>query len=387
MADLVPGQRVSIEEAQITLRLEGPRLDSMRRDLGATLVALDAAQRVSGEFAPLDIGGREMRPGAHYDADGSLILQFASVPASVEKLLLILFVRGASFRDFGRLAVTAGTHRFEVDFADRRETVLILVEFYRRGDDWRISASGQGYVGGIAALNNALGIDLPVPAGDAGRGGRGDGRPPRTGTSFSGSGFAVDDRHVLTNFHVIDGAYHVDVASDRTTTLAEIVFSDPVNDVALLRTEKPLLAAARFRDLLDIHLGEDVMVLGFPLQGLLGSGPQATAGNISALCGIGNNTGVVQFSAPIASGNSGGPILDQSGLVIGLVHASLNKERIREDGSNAENVNFGVKGALVRAFLGTIGVEPQLGSAGAPRSRADIVREARAYIYRIRCEG
>jgi len=396
MAELVPGQRVPIEGAALSLRLEGPRLDALARELGATLVALDGARRVSHAFAPLDIGARELRPGIGYGTDGALSIEFATLPTDVERLLLVLYIRsgpgsGLTFRDFGLIGVDLGHSRFRLDTGGRGEAALVMVEIYRRGAEWRLCASGQGYTGGIAALNAALGIDLPVPipARQDGPGPDyhgGDRRPP-PGSSFSGSGFAIDEQHILTNFHVIDGALKIDIASDKVSAPAEIVFSDPRNDIALLRVERTLPAAARFRDPSEVHLGEDVMVLGFPLQGLLGSGPQATAGNISALCGIGNDTSVVQFSAPTSSGNSGGPILDQSGLVVGIVHASLNVDRIREGGSNAENINFGVKGALVRAFLGTVGIEPRLGGAGTARGRADIVREARSYIYRIKCEA
>ena len=396
MTELVPGQRVPLTGATLSLRLEGPKLDSLARELGATLVALDPARRVSQAFAPLDIGARELRPGTGYGTDGALSIDFAALPAEVERLLLVLHIRsgvgcGLTFRDFGLIGVDLGENRFRLELGGRGEAALIMVEIYRRAAQWRLCASGQGFTGGMAALNAALGLDLPVP--EAARQERpgpdyhgGDRRPP-PGSSFSGSGFAVDPQHVLTNFHVIDGAQKVEIASDKLTAPAEIVFSDPRNDIAMLRVDRTLAAAARFRDPAEVHLGEDIMVLGFPLQGLLGSGPQATAGNISALCGIGNDTTVVQFSAPIASGNSGGPILDQSGLVVGIVHASLNVDRIREGGSNAENINFGVKGALVRAFLGTVGIEPQLGGAGAARGRADIVREARSYIYRIKCEA
>lgn len=393
MADLVTGQRVSIEGTDLAVRIDGPRLAAMQRELEATLVALDAGRRSATEFAPLNISGRETRPGIGYQADGSLKIDLSVIPPAVDRLLLVLHVAsgvgsGITFRDFGALSVSLGAHRFQLDLTNRGESALILVELYRRTGGWRLSASGQGFVGGIAALNAALDVHLPIPArADRSHAGPANSDPPRRGTASSGSGFAADNQHILTNFHVIDDAVRVDVANDRFTAPAEIVFSDPANDIALLRTERTLPAAACFRDQIEIHLGEDVMVLGFPLQGLLGSGPQATAGNISALCGIGNNTGIVQFSAPIASGNSGGPILDQSGLVIGLVHASLNIDRIREGGSSAENVNFGVKGALVRAFLGVVGIEPSVASTGTPRTRAAIVREARSYIYRIRCEG
>jgi len=397
MADLVPGQRLPIEGPSLTLRLEGPRLDQLARELGAVLVALDGAKRPVSAFPPLDIGAREMRPGTGYDPNGALRLDFAALPDEVDRLLLVAYIRsgvgsGITFRDFGLLGVDLGQTRFRLDLANRGEAALILVEIYRRGPEWRLCASGQGFTAGIAALNAALGTDLPVPVparqdrpGPRDHGG--DDRRPPPGSSFSGSGFAVDAQHILTNAHVIDGARRIDVASEKFSAPAEIVLADPRADIALLRVERQLTAAARFRDPFDVHLGEDIMVLGFPLQGLLGSGPQATAGNISALCGIGNDTGVVQFSAPIASGNSGGPILDQSGLVVAQVHSSLNIDRIREGGSNAENVNFGAKGAIVRAFLSTVGIEAQLERAGPVRSRADIVREARSYIFRIKCEA
>lgn len=398
MAELVSGQRVPVQGASLALRLDGPRLDRLARELGATLVALDASKRLAADFRPLDIGAREMRPGVGYGQDGALTLDLPAIPREVDRLLLVVHIAsgvgsGITFRDFDLMRVDMGEHSFRLDLAMRPEAALILVEIYRRGPEWRVSASGQGFLGGMAALNAALGIELPVPIPARDERPWGQGRdddrrpPPPPGSTFSGSGFAVDHQHVLTNAHVIDGAHKIAVASDALTAPAEVVLSDPRNDIALLRVERPLAAAARFRDPFDIHLGEDVMVLGFPLQGLLGSGPQATAGNVSALCGIGNDTSVVQFSAPIASGNSGGPIIDQAGLVVAQVHSSLNIDRVREGGSNAENINFGVKSAVIRCFLGTVGIEPRLERPGAQRSRADIVREARTYIYRVKCEA
>lgn len=395
MRDLAPGQRVSIDGTLVELNLEGPRLSSLQSEIGTMLVGLDSARRSTASFAALEIGAREIRPGIGFGESGQLRLELAALPADVDRLLMILFLQrgpgeGLSFRDFGSLAMTFGDWRFNLDLTNRGEAALILAEIYRRGDGWRLAGNGQGFAGGLPALKSALAIDIPLPSRPSRppgpRGGPGSDRHP-PGSTFSGSGFAVDPSHILTNAHVVEGAHKIDVASDRFTAPAEVVLSDPRNDIALLRVERALPVAARFRSEIDIHLGEDVIVLGFPLQGLLGSGPQATGGNVSALCGIGNDTSVLQFSAPIASGNSGGPILDQSGLVVGLVQSSLNLDRIREGGSSAENINFGVKGALVRSFLATIGIEPALDPAGPSRTRADIVREARSYIYRIRCEG
>ena len=395
MRDLAPGERVSLAEPVLAIHLEGPRLATLQRELGSLLVALDPGRRIPPEFGAVEIGGRELRRGISFGDKGELQVDLAALPEQVDRLLLIIFLQrgpgeGLSFRDFGELTASLGSYRFTLDMTNRGDAAVIVAEIYRRAGGWRLSGNGQGFAGGLAALRTALGIDIPVPApperpgtGHGPGGGRGSGGP----SSFSGSGFAVDSSHILTNAHVVDGAFKIEAASDRFSAPVEIVFADPRNDIALLRSERPLPAWARFRSAMDLHLGEDVVVVGFPLQGLLGSGPQATGGNLSALCGIGNDSSVMQFSAPIASGNSGGPILDQSGLVVGLVHASLNLDRVREGGSSAENINFGVKGAIVRSFLATVGIDPQLDDDARTRSRAEIVREARSYIYRIKCEG
>jgi S1-C subfamily serine protease len=108
-------------------------------------------------------------------------------------------------------------------------------------------------------------------------------------------------------------------------------------------------------------------------------------GNIAGLCGVGNDSSVFQFTAPIASGNSGGPIFDLSGHLIGLVSSSLNLDRIRAAGGSAENINFGIKGAIVRSFLDAFGLEAELAAPSPPISRALMVRQARETIYRIGC--
>ena len=397
MSELVSGQRIELDQPVVELRIDGPRLDQYGRSLGALLVAADRNKQVPADFAPMDIEQRELRPGAGYGPHGEVLLDLSALPAQVERLLLIVYFayggsNAQSLRDFERLTLIAGAHRFTMELEGRDDTALIFAEIYRRGDGWRMCANGQGFVGGVGALQSALGIHFPIPprsertVAPPAYGGA-DNRPA-PGTSYTGSGFAVDGRHILTNAHVIEGMSRVDIANEQMSAAAEIAFVDPRNDIALLRVpSQPLATAAAFREAFEIHLGEDVIVMGFPLQGLLGTGPQATTGNISALCGIGNDTSVMQFTAPIAGGNSGGPILDQAGHVVGLVYSSLNKELVRQGGSNAENVNFGVKGAVVRSFLSTAGIEPRLLPPAQPRPRAEIVREARNFIYRIRGEA
>jgi Trypsin-like peptidase domain/TerD domain len=400
MRDLATGERVPLERPTVTIKIDSPQLDRFGQVLGAVVVALDANRKIPTAFTPTSLATRELRPGASFGDGGAISIDFAAVPADVERLMVVLYVVGGvgvgvTFLDFGTLHVTIGDYRYPLDLSNRGEAALILVELYRHKGGWRLAANGQGFVGGIGAVANALGVVIDVPHPDLPPHGSNPppdfdyGRPPANhgGGGGSGSGFAVDRRHILTNAHVIDGASKVSVVSDRVTLPAEIVFSDPHNDIAMLRVTEDLEASAQFRDGLDIHLGEDIIVLGFPLQGLLGSGPQVTSGNVSSLCGMGNDTSVLQFTAPIASGNSGGPILDSAGLIIGIVHSSLNTERVRQGGGVAENVNFGAKGVTIRSFLSTSNIEPAISRDTTSRNRAEIVREARKYIYRVNCEG
>ncbi len=405
MADLQIGARAPLSGDSVTLNIEGPRLSEMQSVLGAVLIGLNAAKQMPSAFPPVILGQREMRPGIDFNDGGEPIIQFAQLPSDVDRLMMILYIqggvgRGVTFREFGTLTANIGDHRFVLDLSSRSDASIIFTEVYRHNGAWKLYANGQGFAGGIGAAANALGLTIDVPQpdmpprGGGGHGGSGGGydgggqdHMPPPGAKFSGSGFAVDRRHIITNAHVIHGASKVEVASDAVTCPAEIIFADPDNDVALLRVDRDLPATASFRDGFELHLAEDITVVGYPLQGLLGSGPQATSGNISSLCGVHNDTSVVQFTAPIASGNSGGPILDSSGLVIAQVTSSLNMDKVRSEGSNAENINFGVKAAAIRSFLATNSIHPVTKPEGADRKRADIVREARSYIFHIRCEA
>lgn len=396
MSDLTAGQRVPLGADAVEINVSGAGLNRYARHLGAVLIALDANRRVPESFRPMDSGAREMRPGASFVEGGALRVDLKALPAEVDRLMLVLHIlggigAGVTLRDLQSITTMVNDHGFVLDTTNRGEASVILVEIYRRNGDWRLSANGQGFVGGIGAVASSLNIDIPVTYPPdmqdiASPGAGGPDRPP-PGSKFSGSGFAVDGRHVLTNAHVVDGARTIAIVSEKLNCPAEVVFVDPRNDIALLRVERDLPAVARFRFTLDLHLGEDIVVVGFPLQGLLGSGPQATAGNVSSLCGMGNDSSVMQFTAPTASGNSGGPILDMAGLVVGQVHSSLNIERIRQGGVNAENVNFGSKAPMLRTFLATNDVGCTVSDDTAQRSRADIVREARSFIYLVKCEA
>jgi S1-C subfamily serine protease len=389
MRDLVPGERVAVA-ADLQLVLAEP----VRPPLGLALVGLDRSRRASGAFPPIDSVRRELRPAARFEDEGRLALSLAAVPGEVERLALVAYLTtgpggGTSFRDYGALTLAAGQFRFRVDLTGRPDTAVILAELYRHAGGWKLAANGGGFVQGLRGVAEAFGIEpgwaRRLSPGAATEREASPGPDRGQGARASGSGVAVDRRHVLSNAHVVEDATAIGIVGDGRSMAAELVFADPRNDLALLRVNQPLPAVVRFRPGLDLHLGEDVVALGFPLQGLLGSGAQASAGNIAGLCGIGNDSSLFQFTAPIASGNSGGPIFDPAGHMLGLVSSSLNLDRIRAAGANAENVNFGIKGAIVRSFLDAFGLEPELAGPLPPISRQAMVRQARETLYRISC--
>lgn len=382
MRDLVAGERADVA-GEIVAAIDDP-------PVALALIALDGARAASAAFPPIDTTTREMRPAASFGDDDRLSLRLEQMPAGVERLLLVAYdPKAQALRRSVRIVVAE--LRFGVDLAGRADAAVILLEVYRHRGAWRLAANGQGFSGGLVAVAAAHGVDTAwarrlghQDAHDPGTD-RDSGRSPSSRGNGSGSGVAVDRHHVLSNAHVVEGADRITIVAAGRPIPGDLVFSDDRNDLALVRVDAVLPAVAGFRPGLELHLGEDLVVLGFPLQGLLGSGPQASAGNIAALCGIGNDSSVFQFTAPIASGNSGGPIVDMAGNLIGLVSSSLNLDRVRRAGGSAENINFGIKGAIIRSFLDAFGLEPQMSPHTQPLGRATVVRRMREAIFRIDC--
>jgi S1-C subfamily serine protease len=130
-----------------------------------------------------------------------------------------------------------------------------------------------------------------------------------------------------------------------------------------------------------------VVTYGFPLAGLLSSGPTLTTGEVSALAGLRNNEQQYQISAPVQPGNSGGPLLDMSGNVVGVIVSKLNAQRIaQQTGDIPQNVNFAVKGSEALDFLRRNRVEPVLAD-GPARSAAEVGEIAHPSVLFLRCMG
>jgi S1-C subfamily serine protease len=201
----------------------------------------------------------------------------------------------------------------------------------------------------IGALRNAyahtLAEDLDRQLSDAIRAARE--APVIRGTSL-GTGFVVRPNGVLlTAHHVVRGAKTITVKClDRPATEATLVAAVPNNDLAVLRlasaADLPYLPVAPPR---SARVGDHVFTGGFPASGILGHEAKFTEGSISAMSGPGGEATFMQISVPIQPGNSGGPLVSESGEVVGVVTATAAVEAfLAATGSLPQNVNFAVKG-------------------------------------------
>jgi uncharacterized protein len=199
----------------------------------------------------------------------------------------------------------------------------------------------------------------------------------------TGSGFVVSRAgQVLTNHHVIEGCAQVRVVPGGGV---KVIATDKTNDLALVAGSQDNASFSVFRDS-RARLGEPVVAIGYPLRGLLASGPNVTTGAVSALAGPGNDTRLLQLSAPVQPGNSGGPLLDRSGQVIGVVSSKLNAIKVaRITGDVPQNVNFAITGAAARAFLDAQGISYTTASSSRTLETADIAETAKRFTVVIEC--
>src|SRR5712675_2470339 len=208
-------------------------------------------------------------------------------------------------------------------------------------------------------------------------------------TSSSQIRFSVHTGHVVTNHHVVDGCVG-DIQGNLTgeaPVKLRLVSSDETNDLALLQ------APGSFKDVATIKAtavrsGDSVVAIGYPFHGLLTSDFTVTTGIVSSLSGIMNDTRFLQISAAVQPGNSGGPLLDTSGQIVGMVAAKLNALKfVRATGNIPENINFAIKTGAIRDFLDNSVVPYQISDAKAELKTADIARDARAFTFLISCKA
>ena len=203
----------------------------------------------------------------------------------------------------------------------------------------------------------------------------------------SGSGFLVSrDGGIVTNHHVVDGCARVTVGHAGASHDATVRAVDADADLALIEAPPGAGEAATFSESPRARLGEAVTVAGYPLHGLLSREFNVTGGNVSALAGPGGDAKRLQITAPVQQGNSGGPLLDGAGNVIGVVVSKLDAVRAAKlTGDIPQNVNFAIEGALVRGFLDIHGVAYRRRPSNAKLVPERLAELARGFTVAMHC--
>jgi S1-C subfamily serine protease len=204
-------------------------------------------------------------------------------------------------------------------------------------------------------------------------------RPASVPAVSTGTGFAIHNPTTLiTAFHVIEGARSIEVmcaASQQAAASIERV--DPANDLALLKLSMPAPAHLALAPDNSATLGQKVFTIGFPVPGLLGTEAKYADGTISSLSGISDAANLLQVTVPSQPGNSGGPLADESGRLVGVMTSTAAVQGFfRRTGTLPQNINWAVRSEYVRPLLSGVPLQ----QAPAESSAVERVRQSSCMV-------
>ena len=208
-------------------------------------------------------------------------------------------------------------------------------------------------------------------------------KPGKTYSVASGTGFFINrSGNIVSNNHVIDSCATVKVHYKGVATPVTILATDRANDLSLMKADvKPDDAFAISGA--DASLLDDIYVAGYPFGKVVSSSVKVTKGVVSALTGVGNNYSNIQIDAALQPGNSGGPIINKKGNVIGVAVAKLDYKKVIKDfGAIPEGTNFGIKSSTVHQFIKANNVSSVSGGFRDMSSKdiADKIQKATVYL-------
>lgn len=208
-------------------------------------------------------------------------------------------------------------------------------------------------------------------------------------TDWTGTGFALNNGYIVTNHHVAAKAKTIKVQGIKGSFSikynAEVVAMDEASDLAILK-----IRDKRFTGFGTIpysiktaqaEVGEGIFVLGYPLTQTMGNEVKLTNGIISSRTGFQGDTSSYQMSAPIQPGNSGGPLFDNRGNVIGIVNAHHG---------GAENASYAIKAARLRSLLETYSLPMSIlpgTNTIAAKSLPEKVKAVKGFVFYITCSS
>ena len=205
-------------------------------------------------------------------------------------------------------------------------------------------------------------------------------------SEWSGTGFALNNGYVVTNYHVVEDAKSINISGINgdfsVSYTASVVATDKVNDLAIVKIND-----SRFNgfgilpysvEMQMAEVGDDVFVLGYPLTQTMGDEIKLTNGIISSRTGFQGDASLYQMSAPIQPGNSGGPMFNSKGNVVGIVCAHH---------IGAENVGYAIKTIYLKNLAESSSL-PDIFPTSNTISALPLsgqVKKLKRFVYFIKC--
>lgn len=372
MKTLVPGQRIALTSKDLQILIEGRNPETIAIALFAKAGFADPLEKINDRIWHLP----DNVPVSDYDIV-AYIKDDRQGGFINEKMPFTLIING---------------EEHQMACPDQQLAALIISEHYEKDGRPRLKICNEGYAFGIEAYVRANRYEIesvpfldrnhsPAPAphiwGNENQGGF-DTRPHQA--IGSGSGVRIAPGLIVTNAHVIENGESFSVG--RTSDMLRPIAVDPLHDLALLQGG-PDGEIMPIRIGAPLWLGENIIVAGYPLVDILGSDLKLTTGNVSGLTGGMGDISRFQFTAPIASGSSGGAIVDEAGNLVGITAAALSHHETHNRGGTSENINFGVRSALVYEMIASAGYNlPDIAQL-ASTTRRDVSNRLRQAVLSI----
>ena len=168
----------------------------------------------------------------------------------------------------------------------------------------------------------------------------------------SGTGFYINEHgQVMTAAHVVHDCPVAEIKQEGKSTTAKVIAESLLLDLAVVDGGGASVHSIPLRTGNSFELGETVTNIGFPLDGVLAASPNVTRGNVSSRTALAGALGQFQFSAPVQPGSSGGPVISETGELLGVTVGTLGISGLIQRGVLPQNVNFALDARYVASFM------------------------------------